>query len=157
MFAFCLQVVTMSFPLLLLLLLSIISTTTRVSAQHQHHHHHHNDNDHMILMPNSFACAGASDGQFVRRSTSCAAYYYCHDGGRAAAAECKEPLYFNARQKRCAPAHTVNCEQCSLQGIQNMADPVDARQYFECASGVRRHRRCSQGRWSTDDIFEYVI
>lgn len=93
----------------------------------------------------SAACAGAADGQFVRHSASCAAYYYCHDGGRAEPAACPAPLHFNARRQLCDHAAAVDCTRCSAHGLQNLADPHDRRRYFHCVAGHRLHRTCGAG------------
>lgn len=98
-----------------------------------------------LILPNSFACAGARDGTFVRNSASCAAYYYCHDGGRAEPDTCPPQTHFNAHRQRCEPLGFVDCSVCSPHGIQNLADALDMRSYYQCVAGIRQHRTCSPG------------
>lgn len=90
------------------------------------------------------ACAGVPNGEFVRNSESCSAYYYCNNE-RAIRATCPAPFVFEPRNQVCDNSFSVDCTVCSPRGIQNLEDPNDCRRFFHCAAGIRTHRFCSEG------------
>lgn len=89
-------------------------------------------------------CAGVLNGEFVRNSESCSAYYYCNNE-RAIRATCPSPFFFDARTQICDHSYLVDCTVCSPRGIQNLEDRNDCRRYYQCVAGVRTHRWCSEG------------
>lgn len=84
------------------------------------------------------------NGQFVRNSESCSAYFYCNNG-IAVPAACPSPFVFDPVNQICDQRMYVDCTSCSPFGIQNIEDQNDSRRYFNCIAGVRSHKTCSEG------------
>lgn len=89
-------------------------------------------------------CNNVPHGQFVRGSQSCRAYNYCANN-IAYPGECSPGHNFNALTQICDDAGRVNCNQCSPQGLLNMADPNDCGKFYRCLNGARTHQQCPSG------------
>lgn len=92
------------------------------------------------------ACLGATFNQLVISPSpvSCNQYVACYQG-RSEIEHCNAGRHINPLTQQCAPAGTVDCTQCGLNGNVNRPHPSVCQRFYECIFGWRYERTCPPG------------